>query len=614
MYCYRQVTEDIAWIGGNDRRIALFENVYPVPAGMSYNAYFVSDEKTMVIDTVDHAVADVFFENIRHLLAGRKLDYLVVNHMEPDHAATIDDLVQRYPEVQIVCGQKAAAMMKQFFAFDVDVRTKLVKEGDTLSTGRRTFTFLSAPIVHWPEVMMTYETTGKILFSADAFGTFGARDGRLFADEVDFDRDYMAEARRYYVNIVGKYGTQVQAVLKKAAKVDIQMICPLHGFVWRRRLGDFIEKYQKWSTYTPEEEGVLIAYGSIYGNTANAAEILACKLAAAGKKVAVYDVSATDPSYIIAEAFRYSHTVFASSTYNAGIFVNMENLLHELAAHNWQNRTVSLVENGSWAASAGGLMRGLLDGCKNMTLLPTSVTLKSTLREEQLAQLDAIVQEILESMAPAASAAAPSGKKIEQNALFDISYGLFVLSTRDGERDNGCIINTVMQVTDEPKRIAVAVNKTNFTHDMICSAGVFNLSVLSTAVPFEVFRHFGFQSGRDTEKFSADVPQARSENGLMYLPQYTNAFISARVIEQQDCGTHTLFTAEITEARVLSDEPSATYAYYFEHIKPKPQPAQEKKKGFVCKICGYVYEGDTLPADFICPLCKHGAEDFEPLA
>lgn len=612
MYCTRKVTDKIYWIGGDDRRIALFENVYPVPCGVSYNAYFVSDEKTMVIDTVDHSVSKVFFENIEHELDGRDLDYLVVNHMEPDHAATIGELILRYPKATIVCNQKIAAMLKQFFDFDVDSRAQIVKEGDTLSTGEHTFTFVMAPMVHWPEVMMTYEISHKILFSADAFGTFGALNGHLFADEVNFEADYLAEARRYYTNIVGKYGTQVQAVLKKAAGIEIEMICPLHGFVWRKNIGDFVDKYMKWSTYTPEQQGVLIAYASVYGNTENVAGIIACKLAEAGKKVVMYDVSATHPSYIVAEAFRYSHMVLVSTTYNAGIFVNMENLVRDLAHHNLQNRTIALVENGSWAPTAAGLMKCELSGLKNTTFLENTLTIRSALKAGQMDQLNALVEEILDSMREP-EAESDKEAMVEPNALFKLSYGLFVLTAKDGGKDNGCIINTVTQLTDTPKRITIAVNKANYTHDMIQKTGMFNVSVLSEDVPFKIFQQFGFQSGREADKFAGMAAQTRSANGLRYLSEYTNAFISAKVISAEDYGTHTLFVADITEAKVLSAEPSVTYAYYFEHIKPKPQPTAETKKGWVCKICGYVYEGEDLPADFICPLCKHGAEDFEPL-
>ena len=605
------IREDLFWVGGNDRRLALFENVFPIPRGVSYNAYVLLDEKTVLFDTVDKSVSGVFFESLAHVLAGRKLDYLIVNHMEPDHAATMEELVLRYPEVTIVTNAKAVAMIRQFFLFDVDARCKVVAEGDTLTTGRHTLAFLMAPMVHWPEAMVTYDATTKTLFSADAFGTFGALSGNLFADEVDFERDWLDDARRYYVNIVGKYGTQVQSLLKKAATVDIDMICPLHGPVWRTNLSWFIEKYQKWSTYTPEDNAVMIAYASVYGNTENAANILASKLAARGvKKIAMYDVSATHPSVIVSEAFRCSHLVFASTTYNAGIFCNMETALLDIAAHNLQNRTVALIENGSWAATAGKLMAELLGKLKNITVLDNKLTIKSSLKEGQLAALDGLADAIAASLKKEAEPA-PTPAQVESNAMFKLSYGLFVLTARDGAKDNGCIINTAQQLTSAPMRISITVNKANYTHDMIEKTGAFNISVLTEGAPFGLFKQYGFQSGRTADKLSGGEP--RTENGIAYLSEHANAVISGKVISTVDCGTHTLFIADVTEAHVLSAEPSVTYAYYFAHIKPKPQPAAEKKKGFVCKICGYVYEGETLPPDFICPLCKHGAEDFEPL-
>lgn len=605
------IREDLFWVGGNDRRLALFENVFPIPRGVSYNAYVLLDEKTVLFDTVDKSVSGVFFESLAHVLAGRKLDYLIVNHMEPDHAATMEELVLRYPEVTIVTNAKAVAMIRQFFLFDVDARCKVVAEGDTLTTGRHTLAFLMAPMVHWPEAMVTYDATTKTLFSADAFGTFGALSGNLFADEVDFERDWLDDARRYYVNIVGKYGTQVQALLKKAATVGIDMICPLHGPVWRTNLSWFIEKYQKWSTYTPEDNAVMIAYASVYGNTENAANILASKLAARGvKKIAMYDVSATHPSVIVSEAFRCSHLVFASTTYNAGIFCNMETALLDIAAHNLQNRTVALIENGSWAATAGKLMAELLGKLKNITVLDNKLTIKSSLKEGQLAALDGLADAIAASLKKEAEPA-PTPAQVESNAMFKLSYGLFVLTARDGAKDNGCIINTAQQLTSAPMRISITVNKANYTHDMIEKTGAFNISVLTEGAPFGLFKQYGFQSGRTADKLSGGEP--RTENGIAYLSEHANAVISGKVISTVDCGTHTLFIADVTEAHVLSAEPSVTYAYYFAHIKPKPQPAAEKKKGLVCKICGYVYEGETLPPDFICPLCKHGAEDFEPL-
>ena len=611
MYCVKAIHPDLYWVGANDRRLALFENVYPISRGVSYNSYVLLDEKTVLLDTVDKSVSDQFFENVAHVLNGRRLDYLIVNHMEPDHCGTIEQLVLRYPEVKIVCNAKTVQMIKQFFTFDIDSRAVLVKEMDTLCTGRHTLAFVMAPMVHWPEAMVTYDTTDKVLFSADAFGTFGAINGNLFADEVNFETEYLDDARRYYTNIVGKYGTQVQTLLRKAATIDIQTICPLHGPVWRKNIGWFIDKYVKWSTYTPEENAVMIAYASVYGNTANVADILASKLADAGvRNVKVYDVSNTHPSVLVAEAFRCSHLVFASTTYNAGIFVTMETLLHDIVAHNLQNRTVALIENGTWAPTAGGLMRKLLSGLRGIDILEDSLTVRSSLKEDQLESLDRMAAAIAASVRPEAPVV-QNEKQIEPNAMFKLSYGLFVLTAKD-DRDGGCVINAVNQITDSPKRISIAVNKANATHDMIARTGAFNLSVLTTETQFPLIQRFGFQSSRDADKFADYDFAARSENGLIYVTESSNAFISAKVVQALDYGTHTVFIADVTEAKVLSNAPSLTYAYYFEHVKPKPAALSEQK-GWVCKICGYIYEGDDLPADFICPLCKHGAEDFERL-
>jgi flavorubredoxin/flavin reductase (DIM6/NTAB) family NADH-FMN oxidoreductase RutF len=612
MHCVKQITSDMYWVGGSDRRLALFENVYPIPAGVSYNAYLVLDEQTVLFDTVDRAVSEVFFENIAHVLDGRKLDYVVVNHMEPDHAATLQELTLRYPDVRIVTSAKALQMIKNYFTFDTaGIRT--VKEGDTLCTGRHTYAFVMAPMVHWPEVMVSYDTTDKILYSADAFGTFGALNGNLFADEVNFETEYLAEARRYYTNIVGKYGTQVQALLKKAAAIDIQMIAPLHGPVWRKHIDWFVEKYQKWSTYTPEDDGVMIAYASVYGHTENLANIIASKLADAGvRNVKMYDVSVTHPSYIVSEAFRVSHIVFASTTYNAGIFVNMENALHDIVAHNLQKRTIAVVENGSWAATSGGLMRELLGKLKNCTILEEGVSIKSALKPEQMDDVDALVNAIVSTLPKPEVIEHKPSEVVEPNAMFKLSYGLFILTARDGKKDNGCIINTAQQVTAQPNRISICVNKNNFTHDMILKTGEFNVNILSQDATFDIFKWYGFQSGRDTEKIQGEkLPRAR--NGIVYIEGCTNSFISGKVVESHDYGTHTLFVADVIEARVFNNVPSVTYAYYFANIKPKPAAPAQKKVGWVCKICGYVYEGEDLPADFICPLCKHPASDFEKL-
>ena len=399
MYNVMQINDDVTYVGASDRKLALFEAVYPLVNGVSYNSYLVNDEKTVLLDTVDRSVSGVFFENIAHVLDGRKLDYVIVNHMEPDHAATLGELVLRYPEVKIVSNAKVVAMIKQFFDFDVDARVEVVAEGDTFSTGKHTFTFAMAPMVHWPEVMVTFDTTDGILYSADAFGTFGALAGNVFADEVDFENKWLDEARRYYTNIVGKYGPQVQMALKKALALDIKMICPLHSPIWRENIAWFVDKYNKWSTYTPEDNTVLIAYASIYGGTENAANILASELAKKGiKNIAMTDVSVTHPSYIISEAFRCSHIVFAAPTYNAGIFTPMETLLLDLAAHNLQNRTVAFIENGSWAPISAKLMGDIVAKMKNMTVLASKATLKSTVKDAQREELKTLASEIAETL------------------------------------------------------------------------------------------------------------------------------------------------------------------------------------------------------------------------
>ena len=615
MYCVKKMTDDLYWVGGSDRRLALFENVYPIPNGVSYNAYLLLDEKTVLLDTVDRSIADLFFENVAHVLNGRKLDYVIVNHMEPDHCAVLQDLVLRYPEVKIVCNAKTVTMIRNFFTFDIDSRAVIVKEMDTLCTGRHTFAFVMAPMVHWPEAMVSYDATTKTLFSADAFGTFGALNGNLYADEVNFKTEYLADARRYYTNIVGKYGTQVQALLKKATAIEIETICPLHGPVWRKDIAWFLDKYVHWATYQPEETAVVIAYASVYGNTENAANILAGMLADKGvRNVKVYDVSATHPSYIVSECFRASHLVFLSTTYNAGMFVNMENLVHDIVHHNLQNRTIAMVENGSWAPTAAGLMRAEFQKLKNCTILDEGVSIRSSLKEDQLAQMEALADALVASMPaqkPVPAQEKPAGL-VEQNAMFSLSYGLFVLTARDGAKDNGCIINTVTQLTDSPKRISIAVNKANLTHDMIVKTGEFNVSVLSNDAPFALFQHYGFQSGRNTDKFAGVQGMARSTNGIYYIPYCTSAFLSAKVTQTVEFETHTLFIADVTEAKLLSNVPSMTYAYYFANVKPKPA-ALQKQTGWVCKICGWVYEGEELPPDIVCPLCKHGAADFERL-
>ena len=392
MYCTRKVKEDLIWVGGNDRKLSLFEGVYSVPHGVSYNSYLLLDDRTVLFDTVDKAVGKTFFENLEYVLSGKKLDFVVIQHMEPDHSATLSELLLRYPQVEIVCNAKTQKMINQFL--DIEVSVNLIKEMDTLNTGKHNFRFYMAPMVHWPEVMVTYDETDKILFSADAFGTFGAINGALFADEVDFERDYLDEARRYYANIIGKYGPQVQSILQKIGSLAISMICPLHGFVWRNDIKFYLEKYQKWSNYIPEETSVLIPYASIYGNTENMADIVSCRLREMGIKTVMYDVSVIPASEIISAVFQYSHIIFASVTYNTGIFVTMEELLRDLKAHNIQNRTIGFIQNGSWAPTSGKLMKEILSECKNIKFIEEIITVQSAVKNGQEEEIQNFVNAV----------------------------------------------------------------------------------------------------------------------------------------------------------------------------------------------------------------------------
>ena len=617
MHFIKKVTDDLLWVGSNDRRLSFFEGVYSVPYGVSYNSYLLLDEKVVVFDTVDKTVKKRFFENLDEALCGKEPDFFIMQHMEPDHSAAVEELVRRYPGMKIVCNARTLEFAKQFYGFDFDSRVQIVAEGDTLNTGRHELSFIMAPMVHWPEVMVTYDSTDHILFSADGFGCFGALNGALFADEVDFAKDYMDEARRYYTNIVGKYGDQVSALLKKASALRIDYICPLHGFVWRSNINDIVSKYILWSSYTPEDYGVMIAYASVYGNTENTAEILSGKLRDRGVRTVMFDVSVTPASEIVSAAFRWSHLVFASTTYNAGIFVAMEAVVNDIVAHNIQKRTVGIIENGSWAPTSGGLIREHMGKCDNISFIDDTVSLRSSLNAEQLSGIDAMVNSIIDTLPATATVKReiepPAQNSVDMLTMFKLSYGLFVLTAKDGDKDNGCIINTAAQITEKPLRISIAVNKANFTHDMVLKTGRFNVSILSQSVPFRVFEQFGFRSGRDTDKFAGCGYDDRTANGIRYVPEGSNGVISGQVAESYDYGTHTLFIADVTQAFILSGEPSTTYQYYFDNIKPKPQPKTEPKQGFVCKICGYEYEGETLPEDFVCPLCKHGPADFEPM-
>lgn len=618
MFCTKKILSDLTWVGADDRRLACFEGVYGVPDGVSYNSYLLTDEKTVLFDTVDKAVSRTFFENVRNALGGRKLDYLFIHHMEPDHAATIEELVLRYPEAKIVCNDKIQTLLGQFFDCDLTERIQIVKEGNTLSTGKHNFTFFMAPMVHWPEVMMSYDLTDKILFSADAFGTFGALNGHMFADEVDFMHDWLDEARRYYTNIVGKYGPQVQAILKKAAALEINYVCPLHGFVWRAHFGDYLEKYMQWSSYIPEKKGVLLAYASVYGHTENTANILAAKLVDRGIDVKMYDTSVTPSSYILSDAFKYSHLVFASTTYNAGIFVTMENLLNDIVHHNLSNRKVALIENGSWAPTSGALMHDALAKLPGTEFISQPVTVKSSPKADTIEALDALADALALDIRPALPVfpqddlAVAKPLIVDDNAFFKFTYGVEVLTTRVDGKDFGCIINTAGQVSaSNPRKITISCIKKNHTCDMVAKAKKFNVSILTEEAPFKLFQRFGFQSGRDVDKF-ADVDYSdRMANGIRYVPEYTNAVLSCEVIESYDLDTQMLFIANVVETKVLSSGPSCTYAYYHAHIKPKKAPSADQPEGWLCTVCGYFYEGHELPKDFTCPLCKHGPDAFQ---
>lgn len=593
------ITNDIRYIGVNDHKIDLFEGQYDVPNGMAYNSYVILDEKIAVMDTVDRNFTHEWLDNLAAVLADKKPDYLVVQHMEPDHSANIANFMNLYPDAKIVSSVKAFQMMQNFFGTDYADRRVVVKEGDTLSLGKHTLNFVGAPMVHWPEVLMTYDSTDKVLFSADGFGKFGA---------LDVDEDWACEARRYYFGIVGKYGAQVQGVLKKAAALDIQVICPLHGPVLTENLGYYIGLYDTWSSYEVESEGIAVFYTSVYGNTKRAVEKLAEALKRNGcPKVVVNDLARADMAECVEDAFRYGKIVLATTTYNAEIFPFMRTFIEELTERNFSKRVVGLIENGSWAPQAVKVMKKMLEGCKNLTFAENTVHIKSALNDESNAQLQALADELCRDYLAQRD---DTADKNDMTALFRIGYGLYVITSNDGEKDNGLIVNTVTQVTNVPNRIAVTINKENYSHHVIQQTGVMNVNCLSVDAPFKVFETFGFRSGRNTDKF-ADCKPIRTDNGLLMLPHYINAMMSLKVEQYVDLGTHGMFICEITESRVVSDAETMTYSYY--HAKVKPQPQTEGKKGWVCTICGYVHEEEELPEDFSCPLCKHGAADFEPI-
>lgn len=594
-----EITKDIIYVGVNDHKVDLFEGQYVVPNGMAYNSYIILDDKIAVMDTVDARFTHEWLDNVQNALGGRKPDYLVVQHMEPDHSANIANFLKTYENATVVSSAKAFAMMKQFFGTEFEDRRIVVAEGDTLELGKHVLNFVAAPMVHWPEVIVTYDSYDKVLFSADGFGKFGA---------LDVEEDWACEARRYYIGIVGKYGAQVQALLKKAAGLDIQTICPLHGPVLKENLGYYLGLYNTWSSYEPESEGVMIAYTSIYGHTKAAVEKLAEKLRTNGcPKVVVTDLAREDMAEAVEDAFRYNKLVLATTTYNAGIFPFMREFIEHLTERNYQNRTVAFIENGSWAPLAAKVMKNMLEGSQKLTFIDPVVTVKSALNDDSRAKLDALAEALSTDYLARRDETA---NKNDLTALFNIGYGLYVVTCNDGKKDNGLIVNTISQVTSSPNRIAVTINKDNYSHHVIKQSGIMNVNCLSQDAPFSVFQRFGFHSGRSVNKFEGEEV-FRSGNGLVFLSKNINSFMSLKVEDYVDLGTHGMFICSITESRVISNAETMTYTYYQKNVKPKPET--QGKKGFVCKICGYVYEGDELPEDFVCPLCKHGAADFEPI-
>ncbi len=593
----KNVTKDIFYVGVNDHQVDLFEGQYVVPNGMAYNSYIIKDDKIAVIDTVDKNFTHEWLDNVGEVLNGSKPDYLIIQHMEPDHSANIMNFLRVYPNTTVVGNTKTFKMIEQFFNTTIENKL-IVNDTDTLTLGKHTLTFVFAPMVHWPEVMVTYDSCDKVLFSADGFGKFGA---------LDVEEDWACEARRYYIGIVGKYGAQVQSLLKKAATLDIQIICPLHGPVLTENLGYYINLYNIWSKYEVEEEGIVIAYTSVYGNTKAAVQLLEEKLKAYGcPKVVVNDLARCDLAEAVEDAFRYSKLVLATTTYNSDIFPFMRNFIHHLTERNFSNRTVAFIENGTWAPTANKVMKQMLEKSKNLKYAENEVKIMSAMNDENKQQIDNLAKELCQEYI----ATSTTANKNDLTALFNIGYGLYVVTSNDGKKDNGLIVNTVTQVTNTPNKIAVTINKQNYSHHVINQTGIMNVNCLSIDAPFEVFERFGFQSGRNVNKFE-NYNVNRSDNGLVFLPRYINSFMSLKVDQYIDLDTHGMFICSITESRVITNLETMSYTYYQENVKPKPET--EGKKGYVCKICGFVYEGENLPDDYICPLCKHGANDFEPI-
>lgn len=589
------ITKDIKYIGVNDHQIDLFEGQYKVPNGMSYNSYIIMDEKIAVFDTVDKNFTHEWLDNISKVLNNRKPDYLINQHMEPDHSANIANFLKIYPDTIVVANKKTFTMIGNFFNSDIYKYSKVVEDGEALVLGKHKLMFVFAPMVHWPEVMVTYDETDKVLFSADGFGKFGA---------LDIEEAWADEARRYYIGIVGKYGMQVQNLLKKASKLQIDMICPLHGPVLKENLGYYLDLYNTWSSYSVEKEGICIAYTSVYGATKKAVELLKDKLIIEGaKEIVIHDLARDDMSVCVADAFKYGKLILATTTYNADIFPFMKEFINHLTERNFQNRTVGFIENGSWAPLAKKTMQAMLANSKQITYLEHNVSIMSSIKPNNKEEIELMAKELCKDYVVHLN-------KNDMNALFKIGYGLYVVTSNDGKQNNGLIVNTVTQVSDNPNRIAVNINKANYSYHVIKQTGILNVNCLTVDAPFKVFENFGFQSGRNTDKF-VNYPYILSDNGLPILTNYINASISLKVENYIDLDSHGMFICSVTEARVMNNKETMTYEYYQKNVKPKPDT--DGKKGFVCKVCGYVYEGDVLPDDYICPLCKHGASDFEPI-
>ena len=560
-----KITETIKYVGVNDHRIDLFEGQYKVPNGMSYNSYVILDEKIAVMDTVDADFTHQWLDNIQQVLEGRTPDYLIVQHMEPDHAANIANFLKVYPNTTVVATAKAFHMIRNFFELDLSNQKIEMENGGTLSLGYHQLTFVFAPMVHWPEVMVTYDSTDKVLFSADGFGKFGA---------LDVEESWDDEARRYFIGIVGKYGKQVQNLLKVAATLDIQIICPLHGPVLTENLGHYIHLYDLWSSYTPEADGIVIAYTSVYGHTRTAVSLLADKLKSRGcPKVLVYDLARDDMSQAISDAFRYPKLILATTTYNASIYPFMNDFITRLVEHNYQNRTVGLIENGSWAPLAAKIMKEMMGKCTKIDWLKNSVHIWSAVKEENRREIDAMADELCKEYIAKDDSLA---NKNDMTALFRIGYGLYVVTSNDGRKDNGLIVNTVTQLTDNPYRVAVNINKANYSHHVIQQTGIMNVNCLSVDAPFSIFQQFGFQSGRTVDKFAGEKIN-RSGNGLIFLDKYINAFMSLKVEQYVDLGTHGMFICSVTEARVMSDQDTMTYTYYQQNVKPKASDRRQKR-------------------------------------